>query len=129
MVGVGWSTNLFREGPFNRSSRLRAGADSGAGCALLWGVTIRGPVRGLAGGGLVVADADVGAERGGCGAIRSKFDATVRIWRFGASIFRILVSWSTVIVGDKPSRRVAKDCAVELAAGGGVASSGGTPAG
>ena len=77
MVGRGWSTNLFRDGALNRSSRLRAGADSGAGCALLWGVTKRGPVRGLAGGGLVIADADVGAERGGCGANRRKFDATV----------------------------------------------------
>ena len=65
----GGSTNLFRDGALNRSSKLRAGVDSGAGCALLWGVTIRGPVRGLVGEGRgrEVADAIVGAEReAGC---------------------------------------------------------------
>ena len=55
-----WSTNLFRDGALNRSSRLRAGADFGAGCALQSRVAIRGPVRGLTGGGGVGADADGG---------------------------------------------------------------------
>ena len=62
------STDLFRDGTLNRSSRLRAGVDSGAGCALLWGVTIRAPVRRFAGEGWVDVETKEGTVLGGCGA-------------------------------------------------------------
>ena len=74
-------------------------------------------------------DADVGAAGCCCGAKRRRLAATVRVWRLGANILRIPVSWLRVIVGSKASRRVAKDCAAEAAAGGGVAPGGGTTSG
>ena len=74
-------------------------------------------------------DADVGAAGCCCGAKRRRYAATVRVWRLGANMLSILVSWLIVIAGSNVSRRVANDCAAELATGGGVASTWGTSAG
>ena len=127
--GKGRSTGLLRVGAFNTSSKLWTGADCGADCALLWGVTIRAPVRGFGGGGGLGADAGAETERGGGCANRSKFEATVRVWRSGFNISRIPVSWSTVIVGLKAINREANDWAAVGAAGGGVPPGGGALAG
>ena len=75
------------------------------------------------------ADAGAETERGGGCANRSKFEATVRVWRSGFNISRIPVSWSTVIVGLKAINREANDWAAVGAAGGGVPPGGGALAG
>ena len=74
-------------------------------------------------------DADVGAAGCCCGAKRRRLAATVRVWRLGASMLSIPVSWLIVIAGSNVSRRVANDCVAELPTGGGVASTWGTSAG